>query len=135
MANMVVIIVVYLLPLIGIVCFLLRNLSRQFGFLKTLPKSDEKRKNIILKIIFVIFGILYAFFCLIGILLLIFKPSWFDPPRWLIISFIVFFVPYLSCVIGFLGIGYAGHGGASPSKIVMEVYEDVRKDKKKRNEM
>ena len=119
----------YGLPLLGIAYVLLKLLIKHVRYLRTPEHSNINRSIQIFKIVFLLFGILYAIFSFLGIAFFLFRPAWFDPPAWLIISFVVLIVPYLGCVFGLIGLGQMGHSGVSPGKTVLSAYSDIM-DKK-----
>jgi|GEM_PF-2993308 len=123
----------YGLPLIGIAYVLSKLLVKHVGYLKTPEATTFLNSKMTFKIVFLSFGILYALFCFIGIAFFLFKPPWFRPPAWLIISFIVMIVPYLGCVFGFIGLGRMGHSGSSPGKTVISAYSDIKGQKEKKH--
>ena len=119
-------IILYGLPLIGIICILTKNLRVQIWFLRNKSAEEPGRERTGLKIFLLSLGIVYGGFCFIGLTLFAYKPSWFHPPKWLVISFIVLFVPYLAFVLGLVGLVYMGHGGASPSKMVQKAMKSAQ---------
>lgn len=68
------------------------------------------------KIALIAFGIIYCLITFSGMVLMLFEPSWFNPPVWLKILSIVVFVPYFACVFGLIGLGNIGRSGFSPWK-------------------
>ena len=96
-------------------------------------KDRKTDKHLRLKIGFLFICILYSLILFIGLVLTIYRPTWFKPPNWLIIAFIVAFVPYLGCVLGAMGLGYMGHSGKSPSKVVSGTIKEIKNEYEKRS--
>lgn len=122
------IIILYGLPLIGITYMLIKLLLKHLVYFKE-KKTD---KHLRLKIGFLFIGIFYSLLLFIGLVLTVYRPIWFKPPNWLIIAFIVAFVPYLGCVLGFWGLGYMGHSGKSPSKVISGAIKEIKNEYEKK---
>ena len=89
------------------------NDEKSFPFLKT-------------KITIIVLGIIYSIIILSGIALMLFEPSWFQPPVWLIIFSVIIFVPYFACVFGFIGLGNIGRSGFSPWRDFKVLLNDIK---------
>ncbi len=122
------ILALYGFPLLGIAYVLIKQLKIQLDLLKR--KASVKYLRIKIALLFV--GIIYSIFCFSGLALTLYRPSWFSPPNWLVYTFIIIIVPYFGCVLGFIGLGYIGHSGMSPSSVVGSSVEDIKKEYSKK---
>ena len=118
----------YGLPLIGLTSVLFKLLKKQIACLKNIEDKTANNRITIIKILFIVLGIIYTSFCYAGLALYFFPQSWFQPPKWLILTFIISIVPYFACLFGFLFLGQMGHGGVSPSRVIKAAYDDISKE-------
>ena len=122
------IVLVYFLPLLVILYFLLKALIFLFSNINV-SSSDNVKKSfpfLKIKIAFTILGILYCLFIFLSLIFMFLRPSWFHPPIWLTIVSIVLLVPYVACVAGIIGLGNIGRSGFSPWKDFKSVINEIK---------
>ncbi len=122
------ILLMYGIPLGGVIYTLSKFLKRRILLVKMIPAEGRNHRFINAKNTLLAVGILYGLFLLVTLVLLAFRPPWFDPPLWLKAVLIILFVPYLACVYGLYGLGEMGNVGVSPSKILKEVKNTIAKE-------